>query len=241
MTLLRFIPLGLLAAAGCAATDGGHVPRIEETTANGLYGTWHWISDQQGVVKGQLILSPDATYVLTERVAEGSTSWHTSSTPGRFKVYRVADQDSLESWLELEHGGVREERVFQMVGHDTLLLRDGVSGYVVTDSEVELLVRAPLGRPQQTGQPYDEEPVPITAPTPQYPEFARDAGITGTVVLHVWIDEAGRVQEAKVVQSVVGLDQAAMEAVTKWTFKPARKAGMPVATWFEIPMTFSGR
>ena len=85
---------------------------------------------------------------------------------------------------------------------------------------------------------YEDEPVPVTAPTPAYPEFARDAGITGKVVLHVLVGKDGRVKNVKVKQSVTGLDQAAKDAVQKWVFKPALSNNKPVAVWVEVPMDF---
>jgi protein TonB len=85
---------------------------------------------------------------------------------------------------------------------------------------------------------YEDEPVPVTAPTPAYPEFARDAGITGKVILHVLVGKDGRVKNVKVKQSVTGLDQAAKDAVQKWVFKPALSNNKPVAVWVEVPMDF---
>jgi protein TonB len=35
------------------------------------------------------------------------------------------------------------------------------------------------------------------------------------------------------------LDQAALEAVKKWRFVPARKGGQAVAAWVEVPITFN--
>ena len=234
--LFRIITLSLLISAGCATT----IPGIQEAFVGDLYGTWHWISSDQAGPKGQLILNSDGNYVLTER---------TVSTRGRFRVYRVADQDSLEPWLELQHAGRRQERVFQMLGRDTLLLRDGVDGYAVTDSEVDLFIRAPVGTPSWEsgawgtslqGSPlvYDQEAVPILAVQPQYPQTARNAGITGKVVLRVLVGVDGRVQDVQIVQSVLGLTEAAVDAVRQWTFQPARKDGLPVASWFEVPMVF---
>ncbi|HET9253146.1 MAG TPA: energy transducer TonB [Candidatus Eisenbacteria bacterium] len=85
---------------------------------------------------------------------------------------------------------------------------------------------------------YEDEPVPVTAPTPAYPEFARDAGITGKVILHVLVGKDGRVKNVKVKQSVTGLDDAAKQAVQKWVFKPALSNNKPVAVWVEVPMDF---
>ena len=234
--LYRIITLGLLTFVGCATT----IPGIEEAPVHELYGTWYWISSNQIEKKGQFILREDGNYVLTDREI-----W----TRGRFRVYRVAKQDSLEPWLELQHAGNRHERVFQLLGRDTLLLRDGVDGHVVIGSEVDLFVRAPTGTPTwesgpwgtslQGGlQPYDQEPVAITAVQPRYPPSARDAGITGRVVLRVLVGVDGRVQDVQIVQGVLRLTDAAVDAVRMWTFQPALREGLPVASWFEVPMDF---
>jgi protein TonB len=85
---------------------------------------------------------------------------------------------------------------------------------------------------------YEDEPVPVTAPPPAYPEFAREANITGKVTLHVLVGKDGRVKNVKVIKSVTGLDQAAIDAVKRWVFKPALSNNKPIAVWVEIPMDF---
>jgi periplasmic protein TonB len=85
---------------------------------------------------------------------------------------------------------------------------------------------------------YEDEPVPVTAPPPAYPDFAREANITGKVLLHVLVGKDGRVKNVKVIKSVTGLDQAAVDAVKRWVFKPALSNNKPIAVWVEIPMDF---
>jgi len=84
----------------------------------------------------------------------------------------------------------------------------------------------------------DDQPVPITAPPPPYPEFAREAQITGKVMLHVLVGKDGRVKNVKVIKGVTGLNDVAVDAVKKWVFKPALANNKPVAVWVEVPMDF---
>jgi len=236
------VVIGVLAGTGCATmqTTG----RIEEVYADSLFGTWRWVSadmDAQGqhAREGQLSLNSDSTYVLTE-----VTGGQPMTRRGRFKAYQVLDQDSLDPWIEFDPGNKRRQRVFQFSGRDTLLLRDGDSGYSVAGSEIDLYVRAtqavpaPPSRLPDEDQTYDQRPHPTNAPQPVYPQFARDAGIKGRVVLHVLVDEGGRVKQVVVVQSVAGLDEAAIDAAKTWTFAPALKNRVPVAAWYELPMDF---
>ena len=85
---------------------------------------------------------------------------------------------------------------------------------------------------------YEDEPVPVTRVEPAYPEFAREAQIQGKVILHVLVDKNGRVKNVKVIRGVTGLNEAAVDAIKKWVFKPALSNNKPVAVWVEIPMDF---
>jgi TonB family protein len=85
---------------------------------------------------------------------------------------------------------------------------------------------------------YDEPPVVTSRVEPTYPIYAREAGIQGEVLLHVLVGWDGRVRNIKVIRGVVGLNDSAMEAMRKWTFKPAVSNKKPVAVWIEIPIQF---
>jgi protein TonB len=85
---------------------------------------------------------------------------------------------------------------------------------------------------------YDEAPLPVQQVRPTYPQFAKDAQIEGTVLLHVLVAADGRVRHIRVVRGITGLDQAAVDAVKRWEFRPATREGRPVAVWVEIPMDF---
>lgn len=75
---------------------------------------------------------------------------------------------------------------------------------------------------------------------PRYPESARRQGVEGTVLLKMRITEHGRVEDVQVERSAghPDLDQSALEAVRRWRFEPARRAGAAVAMWVLIPVEF---
>jgi protein TonB len=85
---------------------------------------------------------------------------------------------------------------------------------------------------------YEDEPVPVTRVLPNYPEFAREAQIQGKVILHVLVGKDGRVRNVKVIRGVTGLNDAAVEAIRGWVFKPALSNNKPVAVWVEVPIDF---
>jgi periplasmic protein TonB len=86
---------------------------------------------------------------------------------------------------------------------------------------------------------FDEPPQVIKQVKPVYPDMARQAELEGVVLLLVGVDEFGNVIEATVLQSVPGLDQAAIDAVYKWKFKPAKQRDIPVPVRISLPIRFT--
>jgi TonB family protein len=75
---------------------------------------------------------------------------------------------------------------------------------------------------------------------PRYPDSARRQGVEGTVLLKARVTERGRVDEVEIETSAghPELDQAAIEALRRWRFEPARRGREPVAAWVLIPFQF---
>ena len=99
--------------------------------------------------------------------------------------------------------------------------------------------------PQPTGPkvkfiPYDTPPKPLRPIKPLYPEIAQEAGIEGVVVVQAFIDKKGRVKETTILKCIpnTGLDEAAMEAIRKTRFSPAKQRERKVGVWISIPVNF---
>lgn len=76
--------------------------------------------------------------------------------------------------------------------------------------------------------------------TPQYPIILKPYGITGSVLLHVIVDERGKPVVADIIEPTgFGLDHAAIEAVRQWEYEPARQEGKPVQVYFRVRVNFS--
>ena len=104
----------------------------------------------------------------------------------------------------------------------------------------------PGGLPGGTGRallstdqvPY--QPVAISEIKPEYPPLARLRGIEGQVVLEAILAADGRIEpDITVVQSIPPLDAAAITAVRRWRFRPARdRDGVPVRVTLRVPVRF---
>ena len=88
--------------------------------------------------------------------------------------------------------------------------------------------------------PYDDPPQPLSDIRPVYPEIAQEAGIEGTVVVQVFIDKKGRVQDTVILKGIpnTGLDEAALKAIRKTRFRPAKQRERAVGVWISIPVNF---
>ena len=88
--------------------------------------------------------------------------------------------------------------------------------------------------------PYDDPPVPLRPIRPKYPEIAQEAGIEGTVVVQVFVDDKGRVKETVILKGIpnTGLDEAATEAIRGVRFRPAKQRERAVGVWISIPVNF---
>jgi TonB family protein len=83
-------------------------------------------------------------------------------------------------------------------------------------------------------------PKPLTKEKLAYPEEARQAKITGIVVLRGTIGVDGKVSNVRVVESPDDvLSKPAAEAFARWTFEPGRdQKGAPVPYEFSIVLAF---
>lgn len=78
----------------------------------------------------------------------------------------------------------------------------------------------------------------------RYPAMLKDAGIGGSTVLWVFINEQGQVQNARVEVSsgYAQLDDVALAVMREIAqFTPARNRDQAVPVWIQLPVTFSTR
>jgi len=85
---------------------------------------------------------------------------------------------------------------------------------------------------------YDRGPRLLEQTRPEYPHPAFVKRVQGTVLLEIVIGRSGRVEQARVIESVPALDAAAIACVRQWRFEPAVKDGRPVASLARTPIHF---
>ncbi len=81
----------------------------------------------------------------------------------------------------------------------------------------------------------------LNNPAPPYPRSARKLGLEGTVILRVLVSPDGKPAQVRVETSsgTQTLDEAALNAVRKWSFVPARQGERSVTASVDVPIRFN--
>lgn len=96
-------------------------------------------------------------------------------------------------------------------------------------------VAEPAIEPPRFGAAY------LNNPPPAYPSVSRRSGEQGRVLLRVLVSENGLAESVQLDSSsgYEKLDRAAIEAVKKWSFVPAKRSNQPVSAYVLVPVKFS--
>jgi TonB family protein len=103
----------------------------------------------------------------------------------------------------------------------------------------------PLPKSYATKPPRVSIPADLAAdliflkPTVPYPSIAGAARISGTVVLHALISETGTVEELQVISGPAMLQQAALDAVKTWRYRPYLLNNEPVEVETTVNVIFT--
>jgi TonB family protein len=82
-------------------------------------------------------------------------------------------------------------------------------------------------------------PVPLFTVEPEFSDEARNAKYSGKCLLSLVVDSQGKPQEIRLRRPLgMGLDEKAIEAASKYRFKPAMYHGVPVAVRIAIEENF---
>lgn len=107
-----------------------------------------------------------------------------------------------------------------------------------------VLMGAGVPKPRSARIPSDDIPYPVVTATPEYPPNALYQGVA---VVEVAISDTGAVLESKMLSPEQGFDRSALDAASRFRFRPAHRDGRPVASFallffgFRQPVTTAPR
>lgn len=137
-------------------------------------------------------------------------------------------------------------------GQDAVTARPDTAGPLLRRTPWASIVEWAVGVQSNPRQPrvYSSKDEGITLPTvvseakPVYTSAALAAKIAGDVLMAVVVKSDGTVGDVKVTKSldtVYGLDQAAVDSARRWRFKPGTREGKPVDVQVDLQMRFTYR
>ena len=103
-----------------------------------------------------------------------------------------------------------------------------------------VLLASAVVLPAQAAKPETTPPQVIRNAAPEYTEEARNARVKGTVVLTAQIGTDGIAHDIRVVKHMdYGLDDKAVECLSKWLFQPGTIDGVPRSWSVTVEIAFS--
>ena len=79
----------------------------------------------------------------------------------------------------------------------------------------------------------------IQKTTPVYPQIAKTARVSGTVVMQAVISKSGTIEDLHVISGPEMLRQAALQAVRNWRYRPYMLNNQPIAVETTVNVVFS--
>jgi TonB family protein len=111
--------------------------------------------------------------------------------------------------------------------------------YRTQGAEIASTVTVVFRLPAEAAHPPGlQNPVVVYRKEGEYTEEARRARVNGEVELELIVGKDGIPRDIRVVKSLPRLDEAAIQAVGQWRFKPALLNGVPVEAKTRVAMTF---
>jgi len=114
---------------------------------------------------------------------------------------------------------------------------------IVIDTDLAGIPEAPPPPPEPAIRFVSGEvvaPRKLFAPDPAYPEIARRIRKQGVVVLQLRLATDGTVESIEPLTSIgFGLEESAVDAVSKWRFGPATLRGEPIPVIYNLSIRFS--
>jgi TonB family protein len=126
------------------------------------------------------------------------------------------------------------------VASPTALEAPVAEGQEAAEPGVELVTEGPTFTPFTVAPSILNRAEIVAAMNAEYPPLLRDAGVGGSVVVWMFIDETGALRDYRIRTSSghPALDDAALRVAEQFEFSAALNREEPVPVWVQFPITF---
>jgi TonB family protein len=179
-------------------------------------------TDSSGSMSAALAAQPDGTFKVV--LPEGEHQVTVNAPVHIVRSFTYGATDLLQNPLKLSSS---DTEAFHLAIEPAVTLTEVGGGTQTTISATREITGAAI------------QANLISRPPLKYPEQARQARVTGPVVLSIVIAKDGTVSQLKVVSGHPLLDQAAIENVRQWKYKPYVVNGQPVEIETQVTVSFA--
>ena len=151
----------------------------------------------------------------------------------KFKIIKNSGKEELDA------------KALEVIQKEDFISNLNVNNIKVININITFEKNPNIHNPEVKFIPYDDPPEPIGGfaaiqNNVMYPEDAQNAGIEGTVVIQGFVNKNGIVGKCNVLRGIPdsGLDEAAINAIKKTKFTPAKQKDKNVGVWVSIPVVF---
>jgi TonB family protein len=179
----------------------------------------------------------DALGPLQDVTEEMFQRLNSSAEVNRFYAMAIAQLSLAEAGTHRVESAIWHWQAAQNIDRDVSgldLSTFGEAGRIL--SEYRLPPRPERCEHRPDGPP---PPVVVKRREPRFPEGARRSGASGILIVHVQIDESGRVSEPQIMKPFPAtLVFSTLEALREWRFEPYVVDGQPAPTTFCVTFNF---
>jgi TonB family protein len=137
-----------------------------------------------------------------------------------------------------DFGGHRYPRKLQLLVNGLKVVTANVDNLTTAAFEQTLLV-APKGAIERRQCADMKHAVPVRTPDPMYPKSARENKLTGDTTIAMTVLTDGSVSGIRLVGSAArSMDDASLQTLKSWRFKPAMCGSEPVVSDIEVVVSF---
>jgi TonB family protein len=138
----------------------------------------------------------------------------------------------------LDFSGHRYPRKLQLVVNGIVVITANVDNLTTTAFDQRLLV-PPTGAIERRHCTDRKPPIPIRKPNPFYPQSARHNRVTGDTTVAMTVLTDGSVSDVHLIGGAASsLDDAALQTLKSWTFKPSMCGADPVVSDIVVVVNF---
>jgi len=197
------------------------------------------IVDSDGKPRDVTLINPVGTPIerLAKRVVEQDT-FKPGTLKGEAVEMRLKARVSIEGcYANKTDANGNASEVFRLKAQPVQLFAAKLTA-TETDHEADKIGAAGTPELHKVGNGVSP-PVPLNFVEAEFSDEARRAHFEGVCLVSLIVDTHGNPVNLRVVRSLGhGLDEKALEAVRKWHFKPAMKAGVPVPVMITVEVNF---